>query len=211
MSIEEKIKIIFENVTKIPDEFFVKAENDERVIWFLDREDGTAESYETSQERFGMTKNGDVIWGFSSGCSCWSGWKSGDYCPTKSYKEFKFAELKFETGWEENIRIDDILLLIKEDITPLEILQAKNAEVRRYLIKRIGYENLKSLGSVTVLHQDGTSELIEFNKEKYVKVKDSSTDREYLLYVPNNIKTCRAGIAWTFGLSEEEYKPLIET
>lgn len=106
----------------------------------------------------------------------------------------------------------DYLLLLKGRITPEEVMGATNAEVRRYLIKRIGYEKIKRLAGASVVHTDGTSELLLFaNKEQYVKVKDSSTDRIYLLYVPGHIKTCKAAVAWTFGLNEQEYNPVIET
>lgn len=219
---------------KIPDEFWVQAENGEQVIWFLDREDGTAGSYETSQERLGMTKEREIIYGFSSGCSCWGGWVKNDYCPTLSYKEFtlkkiqtfsskdgsrysvdeKNADITFAEGWdkESSDNLNDFLLLIEENLEPKKVLEVKNAEIRRYLIKRIGYENIKNDVQAEVLHKDGTSELLKFNNgECYVKVKDTSTDREYLLFVPNNIKTCREGIAWTFGLKENEYNPIIES
>lgn len=96
-------------------------------------------------------------------------------------------------------------------MNPAKVLAAKNAEVRRYLIKRMGWDVLRSHVSAKTIHTDGNSELIEFNDERYVKVKDSSTDRIYLLYVPNNMQTCRDAIAWTFGLSGNEYNPLIET
>jgi hypothetical protein len=106
----------------------------------------------------------------------------------------------------------DYLLLLKGRITPEEVMGARNAEVRRYLIKRVGYEKIKRPAGASVIHADGTSELLLFtNTEQYVKVKDSSTDRVYLLYVPSHIKTCKAAIAWTFGLNEQEYDPIIET
>jgi hypothetical protein len=37
------------------------------------------------------------------------------------------------------------------------------------------------------------------------------TSRTYFLRVPPNIRTARAGVAWTFGLTEEEYHPLAQT
>lgn len=104
------------------------------------------------------------------------------------------------------------MLLIEDNLDPAQVLNAKNAEVRRYLMKRVGYDNVKHAVGAATLHADGTSELLRFaDGDVYVKVRDSSTEREYLLYVPQNMKTCRQAIAWTFGLLEHEYAPEIET
>ena len=103
-------------------------------------------------------------------------------------------------------------MLIEDDLDPAKALNAINAEIRRYLIKRIGYENIKEAVNAEILHTDGTSELLRFaDGDTYVKVQDTSTKREYLLFVDQNVKTCRAAIAWTFGLTEKQYNPIIET
>ena len=38
-----------------------------------------------------------------------------------------------------------------------------------------------------------------------VKVKDSTTGEIYLLRVPPTMKTCKEAVAWTFGMTAEEY------
>lgn len=236
MFLQKELEQLIPNLNKIPDEFWVKSENGKQVIWILDREDGKAGDYETSQERLGLTKEGEIIYGFSSGCSCWSGWESGDYCPTLSYKEFglkkihsykgtegyyargdeavKSADISFAEGWEKESQnnLQDFLALVDENPPAEKVLKIQNAEIRRYLIKRVGYEKIKKDVNAKLIDDDGTSQLLEFEGgERYVKVKDSSTEREYLLYVPNNITNCKAGIAWTFGLTAGEYHPAIET
>lgn len=225
-SIKDKVIQLIDRRHLIPDEFWVGA-NGKQVVWFLDQEDGSAGDYETSQERLGITRDGEVMWGFSSGCSCWDGWQNDDYCPTRSWKEFEISDFDKERRkersyeqldqWEDTAgsNLDDFLFMVSENPDPKRVLQVKNAEIRRYMIKRVGYEEIKDAVNAKVIHKDGDSELLEMTvagqKERYVKVKDSSTDREYLLYVPNNIERCRQGIAWTFDLSEDEYSPLIET
>ena len=37
------------------------------------------------------------------------------------------------------------------------------------------------------------------------------TFRRYWLRVPPNTRTAREGVAWTFGLTAEEYRPLVQT
>ncbi len=49
-----------------------------------------------------------------------------------------------------------------------------------------------------------------------VKVVNSTpepdgTRRSYYLRVPPDTRTAKAGIAWTFGLDESEYQPLVQT
>lgn len=222
LEIKKKIEKLIKKRNLIPDEFWIPlvTNSETQVIWILDQEDGTAGSYETSQERIGITKEGKVIWGFSSGCSCWSGWEKENYCETKSAKEFDitsdFLKLRADDAgdWEKLTvsNLDGFLFLVSPNPDPSRVLAIENSEIRRYMIKRVGYENIKNSVEAEVLHKDGDSELLKFKSgELYVKVKDSSTEREYLLYVEGDHKTCRSAIAWTFGLTEEEYQPTIET
>lgn len=223
--LKNKIKEVLTNKDKIPDEFFRRTDGRQyEVIWLLNRQKPSVEkSYDFDEERFGITKDGKLIWGFDSGCSCPSPWSSSDfgdenYKTASTWKEFEVnPDAEFDVDWEaESLSVlEDILLLIKKNIKPEDVLNAKNAEVRRYLLKRIGYKKIKEMVKAKVIHTDGTSELIDITynnqTERYVKVKDSSTDREYLLWVADWTKTCKQAIASTFGLSEDEYEPIIET
>lgn len=217
-----EIKQLVENRHKIPDEFWL-----DEVFWFYETHSDGLEikvsCYDWDAERIGLTKDGNIVWAFDSGCSCTGEWADFDLqkCPTKSHKEFILSDFMKErdqyseiTTTEDDIlkSINNALLLVREDVEPKEVLSSENAEIRRYLIKRIGYEKIKADVGAKVLHTDGTSELLRFKTgEMYVKVKDSSTDREYLLFVKGNHETCKSAIAWTFGLREHEYNPIIET
>ena len=123
---QESIEWVINNITKIPSKFWSETENNYIVIWLLDREDGTAGSCETSQERLGVTIEREILWGFSSGCSCWEGWSKEDYAKTITYKEFvikdileivggrynlKEDSLAFSQGWEEEVikKVDEIM------------------------------------------------------------------------------------------------------
>lgn len=118
-STKEAIEWIINNRVNIPSKYWSKSENEYTIIWLLDREDGTAGSYETSQERLGVTIEGEILWGFSSGCSCWDGWKKEDYDNSVTYKEFilknvvnynpsegKYnidSDIAFADGWEDEV------------------------------------------------------------------------------------------------------------
>ena len=68
-----------------------------------------------------------------------------------------------------------------------------------------------------MIHHKDDSELYRIHLGKsvediqIVKVKDSSTDKYYILRVPLTVSTCNEAIAWTFGLSGDEYDPAKET
>ena len=216
---DKEIKALIKARKYIPDEFWVRTEKqDYEVLWFMSRKRPSVHaSYDFDEERFGMTRGGQVIWGFDSGCSCPTPWEGKEY-DVKDWKEFAVSpEESFDKGWEDACysNLTDYLTLvkgIKGGLPPKDVLTVANAEIRRFLMKRVGYENIKDAVKAEVLHKDGDSELLKFNNgDVYVKVKDTSTAREYLLSVPENMKTCREGIAWTFGLSEDKYNPIIET
>ena len=46
---------------------------------------------------------------------------------------------------------------------------------------------------------------------RHIRVKDSSTNKYHILSVPNDTRTCKEGIAWTFGMTPSEYNPIKET
>ncbi len=222
---KEDIARLIQKRNLIPDEFWVRIK-DYRCIWFIDGQKPSVEAcYNFDEERFGVTRDGKIIWGFDSGCSCPSPWDEDPEYTVKEYKEFVVGEMpELDPKWNdktadtlgENLR--DYLKLIDSvegSLDPTEVFSIRNQEIRRFIMKRIGYKTIKKNAAVAVLHKDGDSELlsviIKGEREKYVKVKDSSTEREYLLYVPENITRCKQGIAWTFGLSEDEYNPIKET
>lgn len=57
--------------TRIPEEFWRRTPSGKwEVIWLVDRQKPSVDqSYDFDQERFGLTREGEVIWGFHSGCS----------------------------------------------------------------------------------------------------------------------------------------------
>jgi hypothetical protein len=123
---------------------------------------------------------------------------------------------------EDEIRneLNQLMLFIEQKHGTLrarDITSCRNAEYRRILMQRFGYEKfLKEMDGI-VIHREGENSLvrIDWHRDeqpmKLVRVKDASTDRFYVLRVPPETKTCREGISWTFGLNESEYHPVKET
>lgn len=222
INFEKAVNELIKNRDKIPDRFWVKTDGQTYdVIWLLNRQKPSVEaSYAFDEERLGITREGKIIWGFDSGCSCPSPWSQEDFGDSsynvKTWKEFiiDIESLKgFDKGWEDDSLSDckDFLLIFAKKPVVEDVLKIRNAELKSYVINRIGYEKIRDGLNAKVIHTDGDSELLKIKEDVFVKVKDSSTDRQYLLSVPDNMERCKQAIAWTFSMKEEEYNPIIET
>jgi hypothetical protein len=93
-----------------------------------------------------------------------------------------------------------------------------NVEVRRAIQERLGSERFIALVGGTCIDQGPRGELIAIDLKDdpervahYVHVQDTSTERQYYLRVPPTITSADEAVAWTFGLSEQEYQPEQET
>ncbi|WP_198653711.1 DUF6745 domain-containing protein [Actinocorallia populi] len=106
-------------------------------------------------------------------------------------------------------------------LTAHRILAEENAELRRVMLERFGYDRYLAEAGAQPLHRDETGVLwrIDLPDDEpvvMVEVVNSTpepdgTRRTYYLRVPPDTRTARAGVAWTFGLTEAEYRPLQET
>jgi uncharacterized protein DUF6745 len=97
----------------------------------------------------------------------------------------------------------------------------ENAELRRVMLEIYGYDRyLREVGAQP-LDQDETGVLWEIelpDDEPIVMVEvlnstpePDGTTRTYWLRVPPHISSAREGVAWTFGISAHDYRPLEET
>jgi hypothetical protein len=106
------------------------------------------------------------------------------------------------------------------ELTLDRIDREQNIEVRRLMIQRYGLERyLHDAGAVEI---DADECGILYRKTQaqdepivVVKVIDSTASpdgsrRQYFLRVPPHVTTARAAVAWTFGMSESEYNPLVQ-
>lgn len=135
------------------------------------------------------------------------------------------ACMRFSDNWSifawHGVLVPGYVILLPEPLTFSLIEAEPNAEVRRVLIERFGLENYLREGRVVKLHQDNCGILYRMNMENdepiiVVRVKNSTpepdgTIKEYFLRVPPNMVRARQAVAWTFGLTEEEYAPVVET
>ena len=113
--------------------------------------------------------------------------------------------------------------VIKGNYTAQDCLKEKNAEVKRVMIERMGRDAFFAAAGGQVLHRDtdgqgNQRELVrvpmpeaEAGHLLAVHVICPSTDRHYYLSVPPTVNTCQAAVAATFGLTEAQYRPEIES
>ncbi|WP_433824447.1 DUF6745 domain-containing protein [Actinoplanes sp. CA-015351] len=106
-------------------------------------------------------------------------------------------------------------------LTVERIRDESNAEIRRVMLEHFGYERyLREAGARTMGSDEaGTLWYLDLPGDEplvMVEVVNSTpepdgTSRVYWLRVPPSTRTAREGVAWTFGLTAEEYQPLIQT
>jgi len=101
------------------------------------------------------------------------------------------------------------------------IRQEANAEIRRVMLEHFGYDRYLREAGARKQDSDATGTLWRLNlpgDEPLVMVEvvnatpePDDTSRIYWLRVPPTVRTAREGVAWTFGLTENEYQPLVQT
>ena len=118
MTLREAVSWIKKNWDKIPDEFKQNIKPDRYkanmkelnmeghiVVLLVDRQKPSVEAYyDFDEERFGVNRFGDIIWGFDSGCSCPSPWWDAYpdcYSVSKTWKEFKVNIKDFDRDFEK--------------------------------------------------------------------------------------------------------------
>jgi len=108
-----------------------------------------------------------------------------------------------------------------ETITPQDILEEANVELRRVLIERVGYDAFLQAAKAEIIDADydagGTRQLLRVpleNDEPLVclSVICPSTGRQYVIRVPPGMESCRHAAAWIAGFDDPDaYAPLVET
>jgi hypothetical protein len=106
-------------------------------------------------------------------------------------------------------------------LTVPQIQAESNAEVRRVMLEHFGFERYLRECDAKQVHQDEYGVLWRVNvpgDEPLVMVEvvnatpePDGTRRTYFLRVPPTVQTSREAVAWTFGLTPEEYAPLTQT
>jgi hypothetical protein len=158
--------------------------------------------------------------------------------------------VEYPDGWGiyaiRGMRVPDFVIKEPHKITAQHINREQNAEVRRVMIERMGWDRFLKEFNATKIHSDdfGTLYRCEMPHEGrqgrllrrvlmpwgetrstwgpdeedvyLVKVINSTPEpdghiKEYILRVPPTIRRAKEGVAWTFGLNEGDYVPIVES
>jgi hypothetical protein len=107
-----------------------------------------------------------------------------------------------------------------EWITPAHIADEENAEVRRVLIERMGWDRWLAESGAQPIASDRYGDLYETELDGarlgVVVVTNSTPEpdghyKRYSLRVPAGFRTAHAAVASTFGLTEATYQPALES
>jgi len=107
-----------------------------------------------------------------------------------------------------------------EQLTVPQIRSEHSEAVREVMLERYGPERyLRNAGAERVSHDDtGTLWSANLGDERLVvvEVRNSTPEPDgrhttYWLRVPPEVRTAREAVAWTFGLTADDYQPIIET
>ena len=118
-------------------------------------------------------------------------------------------------------RVPAWLILHPERLTVGQIQQEANAEVRRVMLERYGFERFFADSGATPISADafGTLYRVELEGDEplvMVKVRNSTPEadgsfKHYMLRVPPTMPTAHDAVAWSFGMMPAEYAPQVET
>jgi len=135
----------------------------------------------------------------------------------------------------KGVPVPPFVITNPEGVTAQEALSHPNAEVRRVMLEVIGPERMVKELNPVLLHEDNSGKLWEVTTDRVTSLRDNGTMfsravepmrivevinrtpnpdgsfSHYWLAVPPSTNTALEGVAWTFGLSADQYKPIAET
>ena len=127
----------------------------------------------------------------------------------------------FKLYFWHGVEVGEDLIMHPERVTREDILREGNAEKRRCIMEKLEgrFAELLGLETLDIGVLNGSEVMLLRTKEKddivddylyFVRVLCPSTGRMYHLPIPEH-QDALEGLAWTFGLDKEGYKPVVET
>jgi hypothetical protein len=139
-----------------------------------------------------------------------------------AYEHLHSAEgpcIEYHDGWKlyawHGVLVPEQVILHPERLTREDWLHEPDLEVRRIIqeqmpnfVEQVGGRFIDggARGCLYAVDLVGDPEKVAH----YVQVLDNSTGREYYLRVPPSIHRADEAVAWTFGLSAQDYQPVQE-
>ena len=138
------------------------------------------------------------------------------------YPEGPAIEYRDGTGvyfWH-GLEVDSEWITNPESLDPLEILgrERMNAELRRAACEIIGWDRVIAAGDAKTIDKDADPEIGELLEVQLPNTGSSyflkvvcGTGRNFVIPVPNNMKTALEANAWTYGYDKDKFLPEIRT
>jgi hypothetical protein len=133
--------------------------------------------------------------------------RHGTILQVKAFKEENFdlrmvwnaaVAIKLHEGWAIHAR---------------DVIRTTNQTLRFRALKAMGTDKFLEKAKMEKVHADKHGVLYRARGTdlQFVRVIDPSTGNTYMLQVPPDVVRAKQGVAWGFGMSEEQYEPLVET
>ena len=122
----------------------------------------------------------------------------------------------YPSGWGlwhwHGVQVPERVILSPELLTPREIIEERNAEVRRVMIERYGQDRFVIDSGAAVLDRGADGELLAIDlpgdpegQLVALRLRCPSTSAVYVIRVPPDQRHFVAAKAWTFGLTRSQY------
>jgi hypothetical protein len=133
--------------------------------------------------------------------------------------------VRYLDGWSiyawHGVQVPQEIITKPEEMTTSMIERERNIDVRRVMIERFGAAQYVLQSGAQEIHRDqfgvlylkplpGDDSIVMVKVINKTPEPDGSS-REYFLRVPPDMRRAKAAVAWTFGMSEDEFEPQIET
>lgn len=133
--------------------------------------------------------------------------------------------MAYPDGWKDysihGVNVAEYVIERPWEITVDDINSERNVEVRRVKLDKFGQQRYIEESGLKAEHQDDFGILYrkQFTDDEdlvMVKVVNSTPEpdgnyKDYWLRVPSEMTRAKEAVAWTFGMSEDEYNPVVET
>lgn len=135
------------------------------------------------------------------------------------------AAMEFTDGFQvfswHGVTVPDWLIQEPETMAVRHIENERNLEIRRVMIQRYGESRYCLDSGAKIVHEDecgilfrkgipGDEPLVMVRVTNSTPEPDSSY-KHYFLRVPPTVTNARQAVAWTFGMSSDEYQPVRQT
>jgi hypothetical protein len=127
--------------------------------------------------------------------------------------------ISYRDGWSlyyvHGVAVPADWIELKAKLDPRMALTWENIEQRRALAEIIGWDRVLQQTEAKEIQRDEFGILLEVNLPqaagaKFVRVR-CGTGRDFVLPVPQDIKSAHAAVAWTYGVNVLEYAPEVRT